>query len=46
MLVNPAVQRLGQQILAQLVQKAITKIIRELLASEEVPSSTDLPQAS
>ncbi len=46
MLVNPAVQRLGQQILTQLVQKVVTRIIRELLASEEVNSSTDLPQAS
>ncbi|NRB06392.1 MAG: AarF/ABC1/UbiB kinase family protein [Richelia sp.] len=34
-LVNPGVQRLGQQITSQLLQKAITKMIRELLTAEE-----------
>jgi hypothetical protein len=33
---NPGVQRLGQQITHRLVQKAITRLIRELLAGEEV----------
>ncbi|MDJ0733935.1 MAG: AarF/ABC1/UbiB kinase family protein [Nostocaceae cyanobacterium] len=33
---NPGVQRLGQQIANQLLQKAVAKLIRELLISEEV----------
>ncbi|WP_017314328.1 ABC1 kinase family protein [Mastigocladopsis repens] len=33
---NPGVQRLGQQVANQLVQKAIARFIRQLLASEEV----------
>jgi predicted unusual protein kinase regulating ubiquinone biosynthesis (AarF/ABC1/UbiB family) len=32
---NPGVQRLGQQIAAQLLQKAAARLIRELLVSEE-----------
>ncbi|XZF61278.1 MAG: ABC1 kinase family protein [Gloeotrichia echinulata DVL01] len=36
LLVNPDVQRLGQQITNHLVQKALTRVIRELLAGEEV----------
>ncbi|BAY22966.1 hypothetical protein NIES2100_27300 [Calothrix sp. NIES-2100] len=36
LLVNPGVQRLGQQITNRLLQKALTKIIRDLLAAEEV----------
>jgi predicted unusual protein kinase regulating ubiquinone biosynthesis (AarF/ABC1/UbiB family) len=36
LLFNPDVQRLGQQITNRLVQKAITKLIRDLLAGEEV----------
>ncbi len=32
---NPGVQRLGQQIANQLLQKAVAKLIRELLVSEE-----------
>ncbi|MBD2387978.1 ABC1 kinase family protein [Cylindrospermum sp. FACHB-282] len=34
-LVNPGVQRLGQQIASRFAQKAIARIIRELLAAEE-----------
>ncbi|MCX7593366.1 MAG: AarF/ABC1/UbiB kinase family protein [Fischerella sp.] len=41
MLVNPGVQRLGQQIASQLVQKAIARLIRELLLSEETESTRD-----
>jgi predicted unusual protein kinase regulating ubiquinone biosynthesis (AarF/ABC1/UbiB family) len=33
-IVNPGVQRLGQQIANRVTQKAVTRIIRELLASE------------
>ncbi|MBW4642757.1 MAG: AarF/ABC1/UbiB kinase family protein [Goleter apudmare HA4340-LM2] len=36
LLVNPDVQRLGQQITNRLLQKAVTKLIRDLLAGEEV----------
>ncbi|MFH7024788.1 MAG: ABC1 kinase family protein [Heteroscytonema crispum UTEX LB 1556] len=32
---NPGVQRLGQQIASQLAQKAVARLIRELLVSEE-----------
>ncbi|MBR8839257.1 MAG: AarF/ABC1/UbiB kinase family protein [Stigonema ocellatum SAG 48.90 = DSM 106950] len=39
LLVNPSVQRLGQQITSQLLQKAFARLIRELLASEEVNTS-------
>ncbi len=35
LLVNPGVQRLGQQITNRLTQKAIARLIRELLAAEE-----------
>jgi predicted unusual protein kinase regulating ubiquinone biosynthesis (AarF/ABC1/UbiB family) len=34
-IVNPGVQLLGQQIATRVTQKAVTRIIRELLASEE-----------
>ncbi|WP_414755980.1 ABC1 kinase family protein [Anabaena sp. CCY 9910] len=36
---NPGVQRLGQQVANQLVQKATVRLIRELLTAEEVKSS-------
>ncbi|WP_017654691.1 ABC1 kinase family protein [Fortiea contorta] len=36
LLFNPDVQRLGQQITNRLVQKAVTKLIRDLLAGEEI----------
>jgi predicted unusual protein kinase regulating ubiquinone biosynthesis (AarF/ABC1/UbiB family) len=38
LLVNPGVQRLGQQITNQLLQKATVRLLRELLAAEEVNS--------
>lgn len=38
--INPGVQRLGQQIANQVLQKAAARLIRELLASEEVNDST------
>ncbi len=41
LLINPGVQRLGQQITYRLVQKAIANLIRELLAAEEVNSHQD-----
>ncbi|RUR74620.1 ABC1 kinase family protein [Chlorogloeopsis fritschii PCC 9212] len=41
MLVNPGVQRLGQQIATQLAQKAVTRLIRELLTAEELGKSED-----
>ncbi|MDZ8055820.1 MAG: ABC1 kinase family protein [Aulosira sp. ZfuVER01] len=37
--INPGVQRLGQQITSRLLQKALTKLIRDLLAAEEVNNS-------
>ncbi|MDH6098979.1 AarF/ABC1/UbiB kinase family protein [Anabaenopsis sp. FSS-46] len=45
LLVNPGVQRLGQQITNRLAQKAIARLIRELLASEELDSTKALPLA-
>ncbi|AFY50802.1 putative unusual protein kinase [Nostoc sp. PCC 7524] len=36
LLFNPDVQRLGQQVTNQLVQKAIIRLIRELLAADEL----------
>jgi predicted unusual protein kinase regulating ubiquinone biosynthesis (AarF/ABC1/UbiB family) len=41
LLINPGVQRLGQQITYRLVQKTIANLIRELLAAEEVNSNQD-----
>jgi predicted unusual protein kinase regulating ubiquinone biosynthesis (AarF/ABC1/UbiB family) len=38
---NPGVQRLGQQIAAQLLQKAAARLIRELLVSEESDRSLE-----
>ena len=46
LVVNPGVQRLGQQVTSLLVQKAIARLIREFLAPEEVvvnPSQAKLP---
>ncbi|MBW4570018.1 MAG: AarF/ABC1/UbiB kinase family protein [Tolypothrix carrinoi HA7290-LM1] len=46
LVVNPGVQRLGQQVSSLLVQKAIARLIREFLAPEEVvvnPSQPKLP---
>ncbi|MBW4608449.1 MAG: AarF/ABC1/UbiB kinase family protein [Hassallia sp. WJT32-NPBG1] len=46
LVVNPGVQRLGQQVTSLLVQKAIARLIREFLAPEEVvvsPSQPKLP---
>ncbi len=39
LLFNPGVQKLGQQITTQLVQKTIVKAIRQLLAADALPSS-------
>lgn len=39
LLVNPGVQRLGQQVTNQLLQKAAVRLIRELLIAEEVNSN-------
>lgn len=39
LLVNPGVQRLGQQVTNRLTQKAVARLIRELLAAEEVKSN-------
>ncbi|MBO3457586.1 AarF/ABC1/UbiB kinase family protein [Aetokthonos hydrillicola CCALA 1050] len=52
-LFNPGVQRLGQQIGSQLLQKFLVRLLRELLVSEEVhpnkplekPSQLSLPPA-
>lgn len=54
LLVNPGVQRLGQQVTNQLLQKAAVRLIRELLVAEEINSngkselvqSTNLPLAN
>ncbi len=46
LIVNPGVQRLGQQVTSLLVQKAIARLIREFLAPETVvvsPSQPKLP---
>lgn len=42
LLVNPGVQRLGQQIVNQFVQKAVARLIRELLAADQVVKSEDV----
>jgi predicted unusual protein kinase regulating ubiquinone biosynthesis (AarF/ABC1/UbiB family) len=39
MLFNPGVQRLGQQVANQLAQKTVARLIRQLLASEQVYSA-------
>jgi predicted unusual protein kinase regulating ubiquinone biosynthesis (AarF/ABC1/UbiB family) len=39
LILNPGVQRLGQQITNRLLQKALTKLIRDLLATEETNNS-------
>lgn len=41
LLFNPGVQRLGQQVANQLVQKAVVRLIRQLLTSEQVYSAED-----
>jgi len=46
LVVNPGVQRLGQQVTSLLIQKAIARLIREFLAPEEVvvnPTQPKLP---
>ncbi|MBW4479031.1 MAG: AarF/ABC1/UbiB kinase family protein [Tolypothrix brevis GSE-NOS-MK-07-07A] len=46
LIVNPGVQRLGQQVTSLLVQKAIARLIREFLAPEQVavnPTQPKLP---
>lgn len=46
LVVNPGVQRLGQQVTSLLVQKAIARLIREFLAPDKVvvsPSQPKLP---
>ncbi|MBD2358065.1 AarF/ABC1/UbiB kinase family protein [Tolypothrix sp. FACHB-123] len=41
LILNPGVQRLGQQITNRLLQKALTKLIRDLLAADDInPSSS------
>ncbi len=44
LIVNPGVQRLGQQVTSLLVQKAIARMIREFLAPEEVVVSPTQPK--
>jgi len=41
LLFNPGVQRLGQQVANQLLQKAITRLIRELLTAGEVNTNNN-----
>jgi predicted unusual protein kinase regulating ubiquinone biosynthesis (AarF/ABC1/UbiB family) len=41
---NPGVQRLGQQVASTLAQKAIARLIREFLASQEVTVSPSQPK--
>lgn len=45
-LFNPGVQRLGQQIGSQLLQKFLVRLLRELLVSEEVYPNKPLDQPS
>ncbi|MEA5592755.1 AarF/ABC1/UbiB kinase family protein [Rivularia sp. UHCC 0363] len=42
-IVNPNVQRLGQQIASQVAQKAIARVLRELLVTEEAGVRKQLP---
>jgi predicted unusual protein kinase regulating ubiquinone biosynthesis (AarF/ABC1/UbiB family) len=44
LIVNPGVQRLGQQVTSLLVQKAIARLIREFLAPESVPVNPRQPK--
>lgn len=41
LLFNPGVQRLGQQVANQFAQKAVARLIRQLLASDQVYSAED-----
>ena len=44
LVVNPGVQRLGQQVTSLLIQKAIARLIREFLAPEQVVVSPNQPK--
>ncbi|MGI8500806.1 MAG: ABC1 kinase family protein [Hassallia sp.] len=44
LVVNPGVQRLGQQVTSLLVQKAIARLIREFLAPEKVVVNPNQPK--
>lgn len=46
LVVNPNVQKLGQQISFQIAQKTVARVLRELLIVEEVEAIKQLPQSS
>ena len=46
LVVNPNVQRLGQQITSQIAQKALARVLRELLVTEDVDVIKQLPAGS
>jgi len=46
LVVNPNVQLLGQQITSQIAQKALARVLRELLIAEDVELTKQLPQGS
>ena len=46
LVVNPNVQRLGQKITSQVAQKAVARVLRELLVTEEAQVRKQLPMGS
>jgi len=46
LIVNPNVQRLGEQITSQIAQKVLVRVLRELLVTEDVEITKQLPQGS
>jgi len=46
LIVNPNVQRLGEQITSQIAQKVLVRVLRELLIAEDVELTKQLPQGS
>ncbi len=46
LVVNPNVQSLGQKIASQIAQKAVARVLRELLVTEEVEVRKQLPAGS
>ncbi len=46
LIVNPNVQRLGEQITSQIAQKVLVRVLRELLVTEDVEITNQLPQGS
>lgn len=46
LLLNPGVQRMGKQVASRLAGRAIARLIRELLVSQEIPASNNASRPS